>query len=204
MAKDKKEKRYYNGIQIDSDEEMLTLMWLEELGEKGFIEKIERAESFELSDGLTNVYEETIQMKTKSKTVEKRKTILEAHIYTPEFVITWSPIAVVNLLYRHVNSIREKFTQLFMYNQTRVGPVSYIEVKPEWDQNNMTRLFKINQKWIWEKYGIFINLVQPAQLCAKTFTPKKWLTTATGKKRLIHWETRSIDEWLNSIGASNG
>lgn len=177
---------------VDSDEEVMVIMWLEELAYAGYILKVERAGSFDLSDGLVNVYEETKELKTKTKTVEKRKSLLNAHIYTAEFVVTFSPEGVKKFVDNPMYRTIEKFSKLFIGTQ-----FVYLEVKPEWDQNNMERLFKINQKWVWEKYETFVNLVKPGKLFEDTFTPKAWLTTPTGKKRVIHWNVRTLDEYLS-------
>lgn len=200
MAKEKKkEQRYHNGIPVDSDEEVLCLMWLEELMQAGYVQKIERAETYSLFDGLTNVYEQEKQLKTKVTTVEKRQVLLSAHEYTPEFIVRWTPKAVNTILWEHYKDVNEKFDKQLIYRQLSDSPVTYIEVKPSYDQNNMTRLFKINQKWMYEKWGIYINLVQPEQLCHETFTPKGWLTTRTGKTRTIHWTIRTVEEYLETL-----
>ncbi len=168
----------YRGIMCDSYEEVYMLMYLYELKEKGLISEIERAPSFELSPEVADTYEEIIQLKTKTKTVQKKNIILRKHIYTPEFKVK-------------VNNLK-----LFYHTED----IAYIEVKPIYDQNNMTRLFKINQKWMFQKFGIIVNLVTPETLFQQTFTPKDYLKTPTGKKRKIKWEIKTINDWLYEQG----
>ncbi len=199
MAEKKKEQRYHNGMPVDSDEEVLCLMWLEELMEAGYIIKIERAPTFSLFDGLTNVYETEKQLKTKVKSVEHRQVLLATHEYTPEFRITWAPKAVGVLIWKFYRDVNEKFNKLFVYTQHVEAPISYIEVKPEFDQNNMTRAFRINQKWMYEKHELFVNLVLPSKLCEDTFTPAAWFVTRAGKKRAIHWPVKTVEEYLESL-----
>ena len=94
MAKAKKEQQYYNGIQIDSIEEQMAVMYIEELIETGYVQKLERAPTYILSERLEHKYTQVVEMKTKTKEVEKNQVLLEDHVYTPEFVITLSLIHI--------------------------------------------------------------------------------------------------------------
>lgn len=78
--------------------------------------------------------------------------------------------------------------------------ISFIEVKPSFDQNNMTRLAVLNQKWVFEKFGLFINIVIPEKLFAKTFTPKRYLTCdkSSVKRKIKYKNIISLDEFLLS------
>jgi hypothetical protein len=77
---------------------------------------------------------------------------------------------------------------------------SYIEVKPSFDFKNMTRLVKINQKWVFEKHHIYINIVVPEHLFNRTFTPLKYFTTdKSGKPRKIKYKNKiTLQEYLKS------
>ena len=195
MAKAKKEQQYYNGIAIDSQEEIMTLMYFEELMENGYVFNIQRAGPISLSERLENKYTEVVEMKTKSKTVQKNQVLLEDHVYTPEFIIGWTTKGCDLFTDVFTQFVPKKFKKPFISQ----GSSTWIEVKPGFDQNNMTRLFKINQKWMWQRYGLFVNLVQPHKLFEETFTPKAYLTTPTGKQRVIHWKVRSLEEYVNSL-----
>jgi hypothetical protein len=168
----------YRGIICDSYEEVYALYWLFELQDRGLIESINRSPSFELSRKVTQDYTEVIKLKTKTKIVSKSKTILREHIYTPEFEVVW----------------KKDLGIMFCKNN-----VSYIEIKPLYDQNNMTRLFKINQKWMFAKHNILVNLLVPEKLFQETFTPKEYLKTATGKRRKIKWKIKTFEEWINTV-----
>lgn len=168
----------YQGILCDSFEEVYMLMYLFELQEKGLISDIERAPSFVLSQEVAEVYQEEVILKTKTKIVQKKKVLLKQHVYTPEFTV-------------NIHGL-----DLFHHKDSK----AYLEVKPVYDQNNMTRLFKINQKWMYQKFGIMVNLVTPEILFQQTFTPKKYLKTATGKQRKIKWKIKTIEDWLYEQG----
>lgn len=177
MSKSIKQTLEYRGILCDSYEEVYALMWLFEAMDRGLIKSIDRSPSFVLSESVFETYTQVIQLKTKTKAIPKTKTILREHIYTPEFKVEFDK-------------------DLGLYHLDNIG---YIEVKPKFDYQNMVRLFKINQKWMYAKYGILVNLIVPETLFENTFTPKEYLKTATGKSRKIKWKIKTIEEWINTI-----
>ena len=61
----------------------------------------------------------------------------------------------------------------------------------------MTRLFSINQKWMYSEHGIYIQKVIPQKLFADTFTPKRYLMTdGGGQARKIKWDVKSLEEFV--------
>ena len=77
--------------------------------------------------------------------------------------------------------------------------MSFIENKPEFDFANMTRLVGLNIKWMWQNYGIFVQLVKNRELFEETFTPKAILKTKTGKVRVFKHKVRTLEEYLKTI-----
>jgi hypothetical protein len=77
---------------------------------------------------------------------------------------------------------------------------SYIEVKPLFDQNNMTRLAVLNQKWVMDKFGAFINIVIPEKLFDKTFTPKRYFTCdkSSTKRKIKYSNIITLEDFLLS------
>lgn len=72
------------------------------------------------------------------------KNGIQSHVYTPDFKVEWNnefPYLFRKKWYVHKNNI------------------IWIEVKPSFDRHNMTRLFKINQKWMIDKHGIYVMLL---------------------------------------------
>lgn len=185
----------FHGIQVDSEEECMAILYFEELQEKEYVEKIERADTIILSERFENKYQETKILKTKTKVVDKNQILLEEHVYTPEFKITWTPIGELLWTWQPVIGRCTKFI-------SQQG-ISIIEVKPDYDPHNMTRLFKVNQKMAWKIHKLFINLVLPHELFKNTFTPQTWLKTATGRDRKINWQVRSLDEYIKSLNQTN-
>lgn len=191
-------KGVFNAIEYDSLEELAMLQWLFELKNQGFIRSIKRAESYLLCDSLVNNYAEQTTKKVSS--VPKTQTLLHGHSYTPEFEVVWDYDKARDIfLWDHRSST--KFDKIFIgekiFGYTR-DFVTCIEVKPSFDQNNMERLFKLNQKWMWEKHKIFVNLVKVQELFPKTFTPKAYHTTPTGRVRLMKWKPKTLFNFLNN------
>lgn len=188
----------YKGVHWESQEELQFLYWAFELLDIGVISSIERAESFSLSSNIINKYSKITILKSKVKTEEKSETILNKHIYTPEFKIIWNKnanIAYLNKLLHLIPNTRKD--DKFIVKETEDSYITYIEVKSNFDFQNMSRLFKINQKWVYDKYKEYINLVIPSELFKITFTPNEFLTTPTGKPKKIIGKLVLINDYLN-------
>lgn len=193
MKKKEKEPIVYLSMNLDSLEELNFCYWVEELMDQGFIYKIERARSYKLTDGIYNQYIK--QLKTKSNNCQE--TILQPSSYMPDFEIYFTEKGYDKFVWEIGSHIKK--TKLFISDLHHVlnGFVT-VEVKPNYDQNSMERLFRNNQKFLYEKYLIFANLIKPQDLFEKTFTPiKALLTHKTKQKRKINWEIKTLKEYLN-------
>lgn len=182
----------YKGIAYESLEELAFLQWASEARKAGYIQHIERAASYLLSDAVHHNWAQ--QLKTKSKPMTQ--LLLHGHSYTPEFRITWNRCALGTFV--HLFNMQCKKEALFVGHYEVGELVTIVEVKPLFDQNNMERLFKVNQKWMWEKHKVFVNLVKPQQLFKETFTPGEYRTTPSGRPRLIKWTIKTISQFLNN------
>lgn len=177
--------RTYLGIPVDSDGEIHFIMWMEELKQNGYIKEYKRGESILLSNSVTNNYVQ--QLKTKSKPCHH--TILMGHSYSWDFTIEWTELG----LQYFVNRFGEKWEKPFLINSKSM---SFIECKPPFDFQNMSRLAVLNIKWVWEKCQIFIQMVKNEELFEKTFTPKQHLITKSGKPRKIKYKIKTLEEYL--------
>lgn len=188
---------------FDSNEELYMDWWLQELKVLGYIsEIIHQPESFKLSDGISVDY--FVPYKKKEGGTYVSESIMREHVYTPDVLVTWTQKAV-NVFTTMINSdLRKKKGHSFMYILCDENLRSYIEVKPSFDQNNMTRLAKINLQWVWEKYGQYVNIVVPEKHFNKTFTPKKYFfTTKTKKPRTIKYKNvQTIEEFIKKDSLS--
>jgi hypothetical protein len=168
-------------MNYDSNEELYFSWWLDELLEAEIVLKYNRALPIQLSEPVKRwehkKYITKVRKEERLKSVQK--TILQAHIYTPDFVVLFRP----------------NFAEKIGLDCVNTG-LAIIEVKGNYDSNNMTRLFKINQKWVYSKTGELINLVKVPDIFEKTFTPKKYLLTdKTKKARRINFKVRTLEEF---------
>ncbi len=200
LSKDPSKKKDKSGVfrevEYESDEERYVLYYLFELLDAGIIVSIERAKSFNLSDKIMINYQEEKKLKTKTNILEKHFNLLREHIYTPDYKVVWS---CMSLSHKFLHPIWQctKPTSPFFSNIVEDELLStYIEVKPQFDQNNMERLFKVSQKWMYDKYKIFINLIIPQDLFKETFTPEAYKLTPTGKNKKINFKTITLKEFL--------
>jgi len=184
MGKIKKEYKFKDWI-LDSQGEVDFCYYLQELQDNEYINHFKRPISVILSHPLVNDY----KLKLKTKTVDKKETLLHGHEYTWDFSIDWTLKG-----YKYFCNLRgQKWTKPFLMTQ---GRNSYIENKPSFDFNNMTRLVTLNIKWVWAEYGIFIQIVKNNDLFKETFVPKALLTTKTGKKRVFKFPIRTLEEYI--------
>lgn len=134
---------------MDSDEERHFYAWLIEAERAGLVSNIEyHSGSFVLADRATMPVEK--QLKTKTKTVEK--FLLHPHKYTPDFEFIWHGIA-------------NPFTAITLNNV-------FVDVKGSFNKYGDSKQFSINQKWMFAKYGIYVNKCVPEKLFLKTWVPE--------------------------------
>lgn len=174
---------------VDSDEEVYTLWWLEELKQYGYINDYYRAPSYQLTDEVKVSY--THQLKTKMKIVET--TLLPARIYTPDYVIE----ATHNKLFQNIDNLSTnpngKVPVIIMHDNKAL-----VEVKGVYNNANMVRVFKINQKELFAKYNFYANLLTIPTTFYKTFMPERYLTTnISNKPRTIKGKFKLIEEYFS-------
>jgi hypothetical protein len=183
----------YDNIEFDSVGELYFYWWCSELKEAGYIDNfVTQPSPIILSEKVTEEY--IIPMKKVADKV-KSHTLMNGHIYTYDslirFTMQGSHLLCFDLLLDEFNKSRDTGKLISKDCYCR------IELKPKFDQNNMTRLAVINQKWVYDKTGKFINIVIPEKLFEKTFTPKRYLLTDVSKtKRKINFKTRSLEEFV--------
>lgn len=201
----KKQKRIIeeDGIEFDSYQELYFYWWCKELKEAGYIKKIEaQPKSFELSSAVKVPYVKPMK-RVEDKVLEHK--IFNEHVYTTDFRIIWSDKAegVFTFGLNRTNSKRHSKEEVMLIPANEDGALgmlySFIEVKPKFDQNNMTRLAKINIWWVWEKYNKHVDIVIPEKLFKKTFTPDRYLiTNKSAKARKLDYSPSTLNEFVRS------
>ena len=176
----KKQKPTYKGVEYDSQEEIEIAMWIEEAIEAGLImpKVVYQPEAYKLSPKQTKTVLK--QLKTKSKQVEKH--LLHPHKYTADFKIIFTTKG--KKLLPFIGS---------GHNDTR----AVIDVKGAFNQHGGDREFSINQKWTYEKYGVFVNKVIPEKLFKSTWVPDgARLTSKTRQIKKKYAKCKTIEEFL--------
>jgi hypothetical protein len=188
MAKKKKKKHdeVVNGIPVDSIGEVYFAWYFQELKDAGYVKEYKRGQSYLLSESLVNNY--VVQLKTKSK--PSQETILMGHSYNLDYEVEWTEEGA-NLF---CSRFGEKITKPFVCDSQNK---SFFECKPMFDFNNMTRLATLNVKWLYQKFGIYVQFITPEKVFPKTFTPQQMLKTKTGKDRKINFKVTSLENYVN-------
>lgn len=195
-------------INFASDEERYFYWWCQELIKEGFIKEVTyEPNSFE----LTPPVKYTVTEKLKTKTKPKSEHILAKHSYTPDFLIKWNNSAI-DKLFKKASTIGNNFKDYSLIAHSKVFSdgyfYSYVEVKPTFDQHNMTREAQINIKMLHHKYNILVNLVKignkKGSFFDNTFTPQKYLfTDKTKRKKVLKYKPIMTQQYLEKIRLLN-
>lgn len=196
-----------------SKEENAVAWWLQELIDRGFVESFcHQPIGINLSESVSLDYIKEL----KTKSVDAKANLLQSHVYSYDFHVFFNP----NAKDIFVNCLTDDKTAFLKYNKN-VPFIGYqagkelnhlivvrIEVKPNFDQNNMTRLFAINQKWLFQRHKIFVNLVSPFPHKGKggffqdVFCPKRYLfqdLNQSKNRKITTWKPRLFDQWAEDM-----
>ena len=193
-----------NAGTYESKEELWISYYLDELLKVGFILDWKyQPRTYTLSKPLSYAWIKKLPTKNKFQS----SNILQGHEYTPDFMIIWNESAR-NLFF---NSIEDKINLKGVNFIAHSGNnLSVIDVKPQFDMQNMTRLFIINQKWMMDKYGLYIQKIIPIKetkhkqksstwsgIFPKTFTPERYFfTDISMKSRKINYKAIRLNDYL--------
>lgn len=196
----------------DSSEEMYFVWYLEELKKHGFIKNFKyQPKPFLLSEEVKA--KRIVQLKTK--TSYKEYTFLRPHSYQADYLIQWDNKGY-GIFFHYLDDILsgntdKRHDDIFFLAQARnYGAFSVVDVKGEYSQNDAFRRFSIEQKLVFQKFGIYVQkvipatkvnkdgkVVTPSALFNRTFTPERYLFTDQGKKvRKITYEVKTLNQFL--------
>jgi len=199
-------------IKLDSDEEKYFMWFLEELKAEGYVQDFTMQPSaFKLSEEVPFLWDKPKPTKKEPDRTERNLSImLEASEYTADAKIVWTDKAK-NIFFTMNTPMKyndHRFIARFFMEEA--AWVSYVEVKPKFDMQNMTRLFVTKQKWIYQLYKVYINLFIPDKGFPKLFTPAMCIATmiyvkTTKTKRgmkypgdsKIIWKIKTLNEYVN-------
>jgi hypothetical protein len=201
----------YKGQIFDSREEVWMAMWLEELKLEGYVKAWEKVtKPFQILDPIKFLYTKVTKLKTKEKTEIKNFTLLNDLTYTPDFIITWTDKGWNKFVSLIEGNINPKSWFYGSY-ESEVKRITYVEVKPTFDQNGKTAKFSVLQKIIWAIKRIFVDLIITENLFEGTFMPQeampefKYKKKPTGKNKgtkgpgdwKVNYIPKTLNEFLN-------
>jgi len=185
----------------DSKDEVYFSWWLDELQMAGAISTWEyQTPTIELSKKKT--YEvDTLSPKLK-KPGTKKYQLFPAHTYTADFFIVWG--SLVSPFHQTLN-MRKRLDRHFVSQAKLIAGVprcvSRVDIKPSYvKRTDNETLFRVNQKWVFDKTGIYIQAIQFEKLFSMTFTPQRYMITDKGQaiRKIRDWKVRSLEDFLGS------
>lgn len=172
-----------------------------ELIDRGLIDSFtKQPEPYQLS--LAKKYQISVKTKTAKFAKVMPRELIRGHYYTSDFKIIWNKSAN-HFLHEDKDGIVLNNSVPFFSNYDANNDYYYsiVEVKADFDQNNMTRLFSINQKWVLDSYGVYIELAKIPDIFKNTFVPLKAIfTPKKGDVKKYRFPVHTCDEYLKGIG----
>lgn len=189
----------FNIDERDSKEEVYFEWFLKELKHYGFIKSyLPQPRDFKLFDKVKYDYHEVL----KTKVNVKKRELMRAHIYTPDYFVVWDEKAegVFYEPFEKIMNVDIPFKATRSKNN-KDEYFSIIETKGTHDFNNMTRLFRLNQKWLYAEYGMYVELIKIPTIFKKTFVPARYIRQdKRNGKRKINFKVTTIEEFVNRYG----
>jgi hypothetical protein len=180
----------------DSQEELYFSWYLEELANKNVIVKWDyHPKPFILSDRIIHTYSK----KLKTKSIIKDSVILNDHKYQADFLIHWNP-EWNGLIFMNLDE--DLYNRDFVFIAQGNNNFSVVDVKGTFSgpHNNSAVTFPLDQKWVYQKYGIYVQKIMPSYLFKESFTPIRYLLTdESGRARKLDYKPISITQYLESI-----
>jgi len=166
-----KKENIYNGVEFDSQEEIMFYIWLVEAELNGFIfpkSVVYHPDPFLLQDKISAP--SLKRMKIKNKIVMKH--LLHPITYQADFKVTFTKkfqdTFINHGLYFPAKKNKGKIVEdLCVYFDVKGG------VGANLNRNNSSAYtFMPKIKWLWNKYNIYINKLVPKKYFSKTFCPE--------------------------------
>jgi hypothetical protein len=200
--------------EFPSAEEMYLWWYLKELYEAGYIlDIVHQPEAFQLSDNVKLRYHGVIKKLKKGDVMGMKEfPFIRSHEYTADYRITWDETAQ-GIFIKWYDDIY-KDTGYFWARLINDEVVSYVDSKGSFTGRNNTSAatFPLNQKWVYDKYEIFVQKIVHVEshkkgmamkytgLFPETFTPVRYLTCdVSNAKRKIGYPVVLLDEYLKKI-----
>ena len=163
-------------LQMDSIEECDFIEWCIEAAQLNLIQDFEyQPPSIKLFDAVDY-----------TSLDGKKKSLLREHVYSPDFSIVLYP--------RSYQALSKQFKLPHNALQHETFRV-YLDVKGTFQKSDGGRSFSINQKWVYQKTGIYVIKTIPKDFFKACGCPQKcFKTRKTGKARTAFAGYRSLKE----------
>lgn len=166
-------------VSCDSAEEVDFVEWCAEAAQLGIIQDFEyQPKPIQLFDAVDYVNSEG-----------KKRQLFKSHVYSPDFKLTFAPqrsLVLCKQLKLPIQAMQQKSFQAFL------------DVKGTFLRNDGGRAFSINQKWVYQKTGIYVAKVVPKDFFKVCGCPQKcFMTKKTGKPRKMYIRYKGIAECNN-------
>lgn len=170
----------------DSAEEAEFDAWCQEAVQLGLASKVTyHPPSLELAPRQT--YEKVVHMKTKTKRVDA--FLLHPHSYTADFTLDLTEVGKVFLHGRGL-----------LYT-CHIDDIMWIDVKGGFSPYHDEKQFVINQKWVYDKFEVYVHKVIPRKWFLKTWVPKMARTSPKkGKLRNCYAKCKVMDDIRKELG----
>lgn len=127
----------------------------------------------------------------------KSKTLLREHVYSPDFCIKFDPGSFPAL----VKQFKTPYDQMHL----RVSS-AYLDVKGTFQRNGGDRSFSLNQKWVFQKTGIYVCKVIPEKFFKECGCPQACFFSKKlkkARKKFIGFKTISQAFGLETANAAS-
>jgi len=203
--------------QVDSNDEFYSVWYVNTLLQYGVLkEAIYHPPSFQLSDPIYNYRIDEKLKRGKMVKTTVVKEVLKAHIYTADWKFIWNQdMNLDKFVIRYDEKLSPSSNGVFQAKMIGNELVTYIDIKGgaiSAQLNSSAVTFVVNMKWVYAKYGIFVQKIVPifnqkkkmktiaSGLFVRTFTPDRYLMTDGGEmKRKLHYQPLSFMEYYGQI-----
>ncbi len=177
---------------FDSTEEWHFYHWTIEAGEIGIITAANyHPWKTQLGDSINM----KVPRPTKRKPKGTRKIhLLRAIQYEPDWVIGIDP-GKNNFIDYNIIPVKKTVSGFKPYEINQNGGVLVIDVKGSFTLHQSQK-FPVIQKWMFDKYRVYVNKIEPKKFFKKFWVPKlAAFTEKTGKRAAAYKECIFVDEW---------
>ena len=127
----------------------------------------------------------------------KKKSLLRDHIYSPDFCIIFDPGAFPIL----AKQFKIPYAQMSL-NESSI----YLDIKGTFQRNGGDRSFSLNQKWVFQKTGIYVSKIIPENFFKECGCPQACFLSKKlkkARKKFIGFKTISQAFSLNTKNAAS-